>query len=164
MIYKLYFKNYSFFYSSFEFTRATKKTYGYTSFVSSWLCCHEYELLKRALKLNTHKYWNVRFQVLTSASMKTIGFRDIAPCSLHDIHQPDDRDSTNFWNICLLPNYTALYPTRLSFSYIGISPGIDNYFFLVKVGNACCEREIEFKDNSWKNCQGWHLNERNYIF
>jgi hypothetical protein len=56
-------------------------------------------------------------------------FRDIQPCTLVDVdprfggayylhHRPDDGGSMNLWNFGVLQrDYTALYPSKLSYSY-----------------------------------------------
>jgi hypothetical protein len=73
-------------------------------------------------------YFNyVRFQVLTTASLKMTAFWDVASCSLVDVdgrfrgaycrqHQRDD-GSTHLWNVGLLPrDYTVIHPRNLSSS------------------------------------------------
>jgi hypothetical protein len=52
---------------------------------------------------------NMRFQVLTAASMKMTAFWDIVPCSLVEVDRrfrgPDDGGSTNLWNVGLFQRY-----------------------------------------------------------
>jgi hypothetical protein len=61
--------------------------------------------------------------------LKMTAFRDIQPCTLVDVdprfggayylhHRPDDGGSMNLWNFGVLQrDYTALYPSKLSYSY-----------------------------------------------
>jgi hypothetical protein len=86
------------------------------SLKNDWACIKFMRPLNRVSLHKMNAKWEWCLKVSSAKEMLNMtAFRDIAPCSLVEIHHQDDGGSTHLWNVGILQrDYTVLHPKKLS--------------------------------------------------